>query len=58
MDRLPPPQKEAVELAYFMGLSQREIAQRRRLPLGTVKTRLELGMRKVANRLRGVAHEL
>ena len=49
MLRLPPAQKQAVELTFFEGLSQREIASKEQLPLGTVKTRIELGLRKLAN---------
>ena len=44
---LPAAQREAVQLAYYAGLSQREIAHRTGIPLGTIKTRLELGMRKL-----------
>ena len=49
LQRLPPAQKEAVELTYFKGMSQREIASARKLPLGTVKTRIELGLRKLSH---------
>lgn len=44
---LPVFQREAVSLAYLDGRSQREIAALTRTPLGTVKTRIELGMRKL-----------
>jgi RNA polymerase sigma-70 factor (ECF subfamily) len=44
---LPPLQGEVVHLTLFKGMSQREIANRLSLPLGTVKTRIELGMRKL-----------
>jgi RNA polymerase sigma-70 factor (ECF subfamily) len=49
LQQLPEPQKEVVILAYIHGMSQRQIAVAMRLPLGTVKTRLELGMRKLTH---------
>ena len=45
---LPLKQREALELSFFDGLTQREIAVFTAAPLGTVKTRLELGLRKMA----------
>ncbi|MDQ6809493.1 MAG: sigma-70 family RNA polymerase sigma factor [Verrucomicrobiota bacterium] len=47
--RLPEYQREAIELSFFDGLSHREIAAKTRTPLGTIKTRLELGLRKLTN---------
>jgi RNA polymerase sigma-70 factor (ECF subfamily) len=47
MERLPEPQREALQMAFYRGLSQREIAKLTGTPLGTIKTRLELAVRKV-----------
>lgn len=47
MARLPPPQRQVIELAYFEGLTQREIAALLDEPLGTIKTRMRLGMLKL-----------
>jgi RNA polymerase sigma-70 factor, ECF subfamily len=44
MADLSPDQREAIELAYFSGLTHTEIAVQTGLPLGTVKTRIRLGM--------------
>src|SRR5438067_13812687 len=58
IDSLPPPQQQAVELAFFQGMSQREIAAKTNTPLGTVKTRLELGLKKIYDGLKELRHEL
>jgi RNA polymerase sigma-70 factor (ECF subfamily) len=48
---LPEAQKEVIDLAFFKGMSQREIAAKRQISLGTVKTRLHLAQRKLYNYL-------
>jgi RNA polymerase sigma-70 factor, ECF subfamily len=48
---LPHEQREALELGYFGGLSQSEIAERTGQPLGTIKTRMRLAMQKLRERL-------
>jgi RNA polymerase sigma-70 factor (ECF subfamily) len=52
---LPEAQRIALELAYFEGLSQSEIASRLSQPLGTIKTRMQLGMKKMRERLQAFA---
>ncbi|MCW2569108.1 MAG: sigK [Mycobacterium sp.] len=50
---LPGPQREALTLAYFGGFTQREVASLTDTPLGTVKTRMLAGMRKLRQSLGG-----
>lgn len=45
--QLPPDQQQALALAYFKGYSHRQIAEALGQPLGTVKTRLRLALRKL-----------
>jgi RNA polymerase sigma-70 factor (ECF subfamily) len=47
MDALSPDQKDAIHLAYFEDLSQSEISERLGIALGTIKTRIRLGLRKL-----------
>ena len=51
IQELPAAQKEVIDLAFFKGMSQREIAAKRQISLGTVKTRLHLAQRKLHNYL-------
>jgi RNA polymerase sigma-70 factor (ECF subfamily) len=53
LSALPLPQRHAVELAFFGGLSHGEIAERTDVPLGTVKGRIRLGLRRLRHDLSG-----
>ncbi|MEO8274626.1 MAG: sigma-70 family RNA polymerase sigma factor [Thermoanaerobaculia bacterium] len=58
MADLPSEQREVLSLAFFEGLSQTEIAERTGTPLGTVKTRALLAMKKLRRDLRAEIREL
>ncbi len=49
---LPADQREAIELAFFDGLTHVEISEKLRVPLGTIKTRIRLGLMKIKEHLR------
>jgi RNA polymerase sigma-70 factor (ECF subfamily) len=51
LGRLPPPQRKAVELAFYHGWTQKEVAERTGVPLGTIKTRTFLAMKKLRREL-------
>jgi RNA polymerase sigma-70 factor (ECF subfamily) len=53
MASLPDAQREAIQLAYFEGLTQVEIADRTGTPLGTVKSRVRLGLLAMRRTLEG-----
>lgn len=47
LGQLPPDQSELIELVYFYGMSHTDVAETLNIPLGTVKTRIRLGMQKL-----------
>jgi len=54
---LPAEQKQAVELAFFDGLTHMEISEKTGVPLGTIKTRIRLGLMKIRDQLRPIMGE-
>jgi RNA polymerase sigma-70 factor (ECF subfamily) len=58
IQELPDAQKEVIDLTFFKGMSQREIAAKRQISLGTVKTRLHLAQRKLYNFLMPMQHKI
>jgi RNA polymerase sigma-70 factor (ECF subfamily) len=58
MNMLPGFQREAIDLAFFKGLSHREIANVTKAPVGTVKTRLELGLQKLTHSIRPLSAKI
>ena len=53
LDGLDAAHREVIELAYFQGLSQREISRQTGVPLGTVKTRTSRALKRLRNGLAG-----
>ena len=47
LSKLPAAQSDALRMAFYRGLSHREISRETGIPLGTIKTRLELGVKKL-----------
>jgi RNA polymerase sigma-70 factor (ECF subfamily) len=57
LKRLPDKQREAIEMAYFHGLSQRKIAAVTGSPVGTIKTRIQLALHKIERFLKSFSIE-
>jgi len=55
MDELPSEQRQVIELAYFGGFTHSEIAEMLEAPIGTIKGRMRLGLKKMSDRLSGGA---
>jgi len=53
LGELPTEQRRVIELAYFGGFTQTEIASMLNTPIGTVKSRMRLGLEKLRDHLRG-----
>lgn len=47
LKEIPADQRRAIEMAYFQGFTQQEISEKLGEPLGTIKTRMRLGMQKL-----------
>ena len=58
MSQLPPEQRQVLEMAFYEGMTQSEIAERSGIPLGTVKTRTLLAMKKLRKALEEEIEEL
>jgi RNA polymerase sigma-70 factor (ECF subfamily) len=58
LDTLPPNQREVIRLAFLEERSQREISALTQTPLGTVKTRIELGIKKLSHAFGGLRNKV
>jgi RNA polymerase sigma-70 factor (ECF subfamily) len=57
LQQLPEPQREALVLAYWGGLTAGEIADQKHVPLGTAKSRIRLGLARLRQECPALAHE-
>jgi RNA polymerase sigma-70 factor (ECF subfamily) len=55
---IPDEQRHCLELAYFEGMSQRQIAEHTNTPLGTVKTRMRIGLDKLERIFRAAGYQV
>jgi RNA polymerase sigma-70 factor (ECF subfamily) len=51
VNKLPPEQRQAIELAFFSDLTHHEIAEQLNQPLGTIKARIRRGLLKLRERI-------
>lgn len=58
LDDLPPSQEQVIRMAFFENRSQREISTMTKTPLGTVKTRIELGIKKLSCAFGGLKEKI
>lgn len=58
LQEIPAEQRQCLELAYFEGMSQRQIAEYTATPLGTVKTRIKMGLSKLERFLRAKGYRI
>lgn len=58
MEKLPPEQRQVLDLAFYGGMTQSEVARSTGIPLGTVKTRTLLAMKKLRRALDGEIRDL
>lgn len=57
LNQIPTEQRLCLELAYFDGMSQSEIAKKTNTPLGTIKTRVRMGLKKLERLLRASGYK-
>ncbi|SFL39842.1 RNA polymerase sigma-70 factor, ECF subfamily [Shimia haliotis] len=57
LSRLKPAQREMIEAAYLGEMSHRELSEKTGLPLGTIKSRIRLGLEKLRHELKGIRQE-
>lgn len=57
LESLPPEQRLCLELAYFEGMSQNQIAEYVHVPIGTVKTRVRMALEKLERMMRAAGYE-
>lgn len=58
LSKIPPPQRQVIELAYYEGLTQSEMAARLEVPIGTIKSRISMAIRRLRLALGSEVREL